>query len=730
MKAHLVIALGLALGLMLVVLLVAPAPASQAAVTCQRYVAYEGADTSDCSDMGEPCQSVQYAIDQSADGDRICVSSTLLNPDPTVYYEHITIDHPVILDGKWESQCFVHIPCTFQAMDPCEADRIELDGFGQGRVITILPNADPTIDCFTITGGDANLLGGDPEGNHAGGGIYGRYASPTIINNIITGNFGCDTCTGFFGRGGGIYLLKAGDETLINNNVIAGNVADESTWGQGGGIMLRDSGRVTVVGNLITENRAGHSAGDGGGIAVVGGNPLITGNEVWDNVAGQANRGVGGGIFVWSDSTVTIDGNLIYSNLAINGAGTASLISRGGGIYYAGYPKVLATITRNQIHDNLASPLSPHQGYGGGLYATGLITPSLIAGNTFETNIAAFNDSGDGGGIYLEESEAILEGNTLVGNIASWAGGMGQGGGLFVEDSTVTIRGNDFTANTCGYFGAPATTMGFGGGMAISNTVALVEGNEITRNRATNAPDVGLGGGIYAYTSTMRIVGNFVSENTLTAGDLGIGAGLYLNDSLPLLDGNTITDNEADGATMGRGGGLSLNYCPVFTLTNNIIARNWASQYASGVAVAESTGWIAHNTIANNTGGDGAGVRVYANGHLTAYGNIIYGHEWGIYCEDSPFAPPSTATADYTLFEANTNNYTPSVISTNEILPPALLLPDYHIPLGSNAIDQVPPLAWVTRDIDGHPRPAGAAADAGADERPLMFYLPLVLRAY
>ncbi len=730
MKAHLVIALGLALGLMLVVLLVAVAPASQAVDDCQRYVAYEGSDSgNDCTDEGKPCRSVQHAIDESADGDRICVSSTILNPDPTVYYEHITIDRPIILDGKWGSQCFTSDPCIFQAIDPCEADRIELDGFGQGRVITILPDTDPTIDCFTITHGDANLLGGDPDGFNAGGGIYGRFASPIIINNIILDNFGCETCS-TYGRGGGIYLWKAGDGTLISNNVIAGNVADETTWGQGGGIMLRDSGSVAVEGNWITENRAGHSAGDGGGIAIVGGNPLITGNQVWDNVAGQAVVGLGGGIFVWSDSPVTIDSNAIYSNRAISGAGDPVLISRGGGIYYAGYPKVLATITRNQIHDNLASPLSPHRGYGGGLYATGLITPSLIAGNTFDTNIAAFNYNGDGGGIYLEKSAAILEGNTLAGNVASWAGNMGQGGGLFVENSSVTIRGNEVTGNTCGYTGLPATTIGYGGGMVISGTLALVEDNEITLNRATNAENVGLGGGIYAYTSTVRIVGNLISQNTLTAGPLGFGAGLYLNDSLPVMDGNIITDNEADGTTTGRGGGLSLNYCPAFTVTNNIIARNSATQWASGVAVAESTGWIAHNTIVDNTGGDGAGVRVYAVGHLTAYGNIIYGHEWGIYCEDSPLLPSSSATADYTLFEANTNDYTPNVISTNEILPPALLLADYHIPSSSSAIDQVPPLAWVTRDIDGETRPIGAAADAGADERPLMVYLPVILRNY
>jgi len=84
------------------------------------------------------------------------------------------------------------------------------------------------------------------------------------------------------------------------------------------------------------------------------------------------------------------------------------------------------------------------------------------------------------------------------------------------------------------------------------------------------------------------------------------------------------------------------------------------------------------------------------------------------------------------LFEANTNDYSAGVTSLNPIPGPALLQPDYHIPLGSSAINRVPPLAWVTVDIDGDPRPTSVWSDAGADERddvPLLTcYLPLVLR--
>ena len=409
MKAHLMVVLGLALGLVLLVFLVASGPASLAQHPCQRYVSIEGSDSSDCSSEGKPCDTVQYAVNQSADGDRICVSSVLLRPDPTVYTETITIDRSVILDGAWESQCFTHNPCVFQPVEPCAPDRVVLDAAGAGRVISITRKTEPTIDCFTITGGDADTLGGDPGGGNAGGGIYSDRASPIIVNNVISGNFGCDFCSTTNGYGGGIYLLEAPSTAFIGKNLIAYNVADNGSRGMGGGIMLRDS-EASVEDNEIHNNRAALSAGYGGGIAVVGGEPTLAGNEIVYNVAGQSREGQGGGIYVQSDKTVSIEGNIIYDNQAINSAGDPALISQGGGICYSGAPTVQAVIWDNDIGQNIASPVS-HRGYGGGLYATGLVTPSLIAANNVFSNTAGELDSGKGGGIFLDGSEATLQGN-------------------------------------------------------------------------------------------------------------------------------------------------------------------------------------------------------------------------------------------------------------------------------------------------------------------------------
>ena len=52
---------------------------------------------------------------------------------------------------------------------------------------------------------------------------------------------------------------------------------------------------------------------------------------------------------------------------------------------------------------------------------------------------------------------------------------------------------------------------------------------------------------------------------------------------------------------------------------------------------------------------------------------------------------------------------------------------DYRIGPGSAAVDTEVP-AGVMTDIDGDPRPVGAAPDIGADEYIIHVYLPVVMK--
>jgi hypothetical protein len=514
------------------------------------------------------------------------------------------------------------------------------------------------------------------------------------------------------GRGGGIYLLNAPATTIISGNLVANNIADKSSCGHGGGIALRDSD-AQVLDNIIERNRAGDSVGWGGGIATEGGEPTIAENEILYNTGAGTTYGCGGGISVYSSPLTTIERNYLQGNKVLSSTGSAGLTAQGGGMCIQSGPIAsVATIRDNVLRYNTAAP--HWLGEGGGMYLSGLVTPSLVSGNTLQENVGGFNVNGSGGGIYVDDSEVTISDNHIFENAATWSGDYGVGGGIRVNGGAVLIQGNVITSNYAAFFpGSPAAAEGYGGGVAILGGQTTVQGNQIVGNRGTNSEDLGMGGGIYGESGTLEIVGNTIAENRASAGNHGFGGGLYLEQTDPWVESNTILDNEAAAGTFGQGGGVCLSACPVFTLTNNIVARNDASMRGSGIAITYSDGQFVHNTIAENLAGDGIGVRVdYAGSDVVLYNNIIVSQTVGI----SNTNPSSTVTAEYTLFEGNGTDYGAGVSSSYEVPGPAALLADYHLGSGSNAINTAATLSWVTNDIDGNLRPYGSSSDVGADE--------------
>jgi hypothetical protein len=423
---------------------------------------------------------------------------------------------------------------------------------------------------------------------------------------------------------------------------------------------------------------------------------------------------------------VIVERNHLEYNQALHGSGDLDLVSKGGGIYYAGNPTVTAVIRDNTLAHNLASP-DTATGHGGGIYVKGLVSPSLVSGNRLDANIAGHNDDGYGGGLYVENSEVKVRDNEFAGNSATWAGSHGQGGGLYVNGGATLILSNTLTDNYgAGFVGFPGGASGYGGGMAISGSLSIVQDNWIAGNSGTNADNLGAGGGVYGFRGALQIADNTIVENRATLGDWGFGGGLYLEEMSPTVDANLVLDNVAAAGAHGRGGGVRLAWCPAFTLTNNIVARNAASELGSGVGVAgNSSGILVFNTLAENHGGAGSGVDVRSNSDVWLYNNIIANHTTGILNADPA---GSSVEAKYTLYEANATDYSAAVLDVDPVAGPAALLADYHLSPASGAIDQATGSTGVARDVDGDPRPVGGARDVGADEYVSRIYLPLVMR--
>lgn len=246
--------------------------------------------------------TIQEAIDASNPGDTIIVASGAYR----LYSGNISIvKESITLKSAYGAQ------------------KTTIEGRGRGPVITFGEDSRSVIDGFTIT--SINNKDTKPL---EGGGIYcDNLSSPTIVNNVITGN------TAVFG--GGIYCDISSSPTIVNNT-ISGNIAVKC----GGGIFsYRASPKI--ANNRIIENEASNS---GGGVFCYRDSPRITNNIIWKNMANS-----GAGISCDRSSCVIIN-NTLTLNVAIYG----------GGIFYdQGAIRIINTILWRNEDDLYSGWFSP-----------------------------------------------------------------------------------------------------------------------------------------------------------------------------------------------------------------------------------------------------------------------------------------------------------------------------------------------------------------------------------
>lgn len=219
-----------------------------------------------------------------------------------------------------------------------------------GSVVTFESSLGPdaVLDGFTLTNGTGTYDFYYGIGTYHGCGIYCLNSSPTIQNNIITGN------SNTVGSGGGIYCDNS--SPIIKNNIISGN----SQVG-GAGIHCKGSS-PTIENNIITGNTA---QGYGGGIYCYGSSPIITGNIISNN---SANFN-GGGINC-ENSYPSVINNIIYRNSTQNSGGgicsdssfdiinntiIENTANHGGGLFL----NTISTAVINTIIWNNTAPIGP-----------------------------------------------------------------------------------------------------------------------------------------------------------------------------------------------------------------------------------------------------------------------------------------------------------------------------------------------------------------------------------
>jgi serine protease len=177
---------------------------------------------------GAATPTIQSAIDAASAGDIVLVS-------PGTYYENIDFLGKAIVVQSQSGAAVTTI--NGQQLGPVVQ-------FHSGE------GASSVLQGFTITNGKAVFAS-----QWSGGGVYIANSSPSILNNIITGNSTCSA-------GGGIYANFGAP--LIQGNTITNNSQVGCSGGSGGGgIAIGGSNgpAAQIIGNLIINNSHGSWGG-------------------------------------------------------------------------------------------------------------------------------------------------------------------------------------------------------------------------------------------------------------------------------------------------------------------------------------------------------------------------------------------------------------------------------------------------------------------------------------
>ncbi len=385
-----------------------------------------------------------------------------------------------------------------------------LDGGGSGTVVTVPTGATTAtvLDGFTVKNGANGILcnGASPTiaqniitGNNTGCGIQLTNSSAVITNNTITGNTSADNISNdVYTSGGGIRCLggapKITGNVISNNRAFRGGYPTNYDYGDGGGIYCRYDAQPVITNNIFTANTANHF---GGAMYLVGVRASLTGNTFKDNTAG----------------------------------------SEGGAIYA---DNVTLTVTDNTLQNNKATSSWPDRGHGGGIRCVGSVE---IRNNTITGNSAKYT----GGGI-LCAGNITIEGNTITGNSGE---GAVEGAGVRLNNGSLDRTHNTITGNT----GV--------GVLALSATTTKVSHNIVTGNGGT---------GVWVQSASSTV------DNNLIAGN--VGAGLQFSGGTATAWNNTIAANTlSDGVTAGASSQTTLvNNIVAFNLSG--VAKDTASTIA------------------------------------------------------------------------------------------------------------------------------------------------------
>ena len=296
-----------------------------------------------------------------------------------------------------------------------------------------------------------------------------------------------------------------------------------------------------------------------------------------------------GRVFCIIGTQVTLEGLRVISGNSVGLGGDRSwhgeLWNVGAGFYIL---SATVAISNAEISNNTAPPGQSYYevNFGGGIYARSsqvMLLNSRITGNRGDCT----------GGVHLRNTD----GSRILGNLFQNNSGPGHcynGGGLYVEGDDIIVEGNTFSSNSA--YG--------GGGLSVRGAVT-VKNNRFTNNWAM------YGGGIHIYGGNPVLSGNVIANNT----GQQAGGGISMFNCSPACNLVLVNNAVADNKSYGWGTGIFIG-ADNMILLHTTIARNTGGD-GSGIAVRPFVGasvvTMTNTTLVSHT----VGISVTAGNTVT-----------------------------------------------------------------------------------------------------------------
>ncbi len=348
-------------------------------------------------------------------------------------------------------------------------------------------------------------------------------------NNIVIPNSN-SRFVGSGVQGSGSVTMTGGEVSGNQINILAGS----SNWADGAGIGM-DAGSLTMTGGKISSNILNSTASFGAGI--------YTANTVFamsgGTVKGNHSSMYGGGIFIDSGSTFTMDGGTIGGSTA----GNANTATSGGGLFNF----ATTNMTGGSILGNTAQT-----GYaqGGGVTNQGDFSMSgtaSITGNTASTGAGVYDYSGtfnlSGGAVVAQNNPVYLGTNRYI----TITGALSNTPAAWVIPASYPNYGGKVKVAEANYAGAS--------GAAVIDSLAVV--NSAYRLRA-GGNDVNLVmRDAQTPVFTLNLPGEYAFYNQVSSCNLKVAAGVSDNGAITYQWYKNIVNSTAGGTPIAGATGDS-----------------------------------------------------------------------------------------------------------------------------------------------------------------------------